>query len=298
MTLNNDDKEPLVFDDDPLDDVLYAERPADPTPADFFLPIKNHMRKVRKASQAHDNSALLSALTVISKENMALHQPICDEIIDITEALIPNIPLPSLTYDIVSLTPLLERIWALPGTPHGYKRRRAVGDRLYRCYEHQRRYADARQILHRLIQITQERGERTGEAVYTNNFAFEYLLEKRWKDAMPLFQRAEKLFFDEGDDFQGANSQANFMTCIFSLRPACELTEHEPELRDLAHALSKDNDWRARKPLNLLSQIRESQGNIDGAIQFMQCALSASEGDNLRWSEIDQARLAELETKK
>jgi len=289
------DRIQLVFDDESLDGILYGKPVADPTPADVFLPIKTLMLRIHAASASQDEEALISALAAITREDMALHRPICDEIIRVMGLLIPVDPLPTFVHDIASLTPLLEKIWALPYSMHEYDRQCAVGNRLYRCYEHQKRYGEARSVLTALIRLAQEKGDQVNEAVYNNNLAFEYLLEERQEDAMPLFQRAEQLFFRNSKTFEVANARANYLTCVFSLRPARELVDHEAELIDLAHTLSENNDWRARKPCVLLSRIRESLGDRQAAIDYMQLAIRASADDNLQWTVIDQARLDDLE---
>jgi tetratricopeptide (TPR) repeat protein len=287
-------KQSLVFDDEPLDGVLYGELSKGPTPADCFIPIKEHMRIIREAAQNRDRTILLETLTLIFSEDMPLHMPICDEIIDITETLIPIDPLPELSYDISGITPLLEKIWSLQKREHDYDRRVRIGNRLYRSYEHQGKFDKARDILNTLISLAQERHRRTSEAVYTNNLAFEYLLEEKWQSAMMLFQRAEKIFINEGDSYEVSNARANYLSCLFSVCSASEMAKHENELNELAQELSKDNNWRARKPNVLLSRIRESLGDIDGAVDYMERAINASEGKGLKWTEIDKTRLSEL----
>ncbi|MCU7809787.1 MAG: tetratricopeptide repeat protein [Candidatus Thiodiazotropha sp. (ex Notomyrtea botanica)] len=289
--------ERLVFDDEPLDGILYGTPVSEPTPADCFLPIKAHMQRIHTTLDNHNVAGLISALNAITRNDMALHRPVCDELVHAMGILIPSNPVPLLEKDNASLIPLLEKIWALPYSASEYNRQNAVGNRLHRIYEHQHRYAEARAILTNLTRLAQVKGDQDSEATCYNNKAFDYLLEERYKDAMPLFQSAEQLFFKNNDNFSAANSRANYLTCVFSLRPVRELIDYEAELIELARTLSENNDWRARKSYVLLSRIREFLEDRQMAIDYMRHAINASIDDNLQWTAIDQARLAELEAK-
>ncbi len=291
-------KEPLVFDDDSLDGILYGENPTTPTLADCFLPIKEHMGNIREAFKANDHAALLTTLTVITEKKMPLHQYVCDEIIEYTKILIPSIPLPELSYNIGVLTPLLEQIWTLPDLDINNERRVSIGDRLYRCYEHQKNFSAAQDVLHSLIKLSQDRGDKVNEAVYTNNLAFEYILEEQYEDAMTLFQYAQSIFLDENIDFQSANSRTNYLICMYKLGGASILLEHEEELKLLVQSLSNEGEWHVRKPYALLAEARASQNDLSGAIKYILKAIKASENYQVKWTEIDKKRLAELEAMK
>jgi hypothetical protein len=67
----------------------------------------------------------------------------------------------------------------------------------------------ARRVLTTLLDINIEEGDRPEEAVATNNLAFEYLLEGRYQEGIPGFERAATIFEEIGDAAQSANSHAN-----------------------------------------------------------------------------------------
>ncbi len=291
-------KLPLVFDDDPLEHILSGNKDYHgPTPADCFLHIKMHMKRVRQAHQDNNTYALLQELTNIASAKIPLTLHVCNEILQIVEAIVRDVPLPIIDNEFKELTPLLEEIWRFAQAQRNIPLQLEAGWRLHRCYEHQREFNSAREILRELIQLAQETGAHAKEALYNNNLAFEYLLEGKWQDAMPYFDAAARLSHKLNDKFEYANSRANYLTCVFAEKPATELSGCEDELQELYDTLSESAGWKARKPLVLLAKIYESRNDLAEAIRYVEAAVTASEPYKLQWTVMDREYLAGLKAR-
>jgi len=127
-----------------------------------------------------------------------------------------------------------------------------------------------------------------------NNFAFEYLLERKWKEAIPPFERAARILKENGDQTEYANARANYWTCRFECDEVKEVEEVEAELKILSRKLRDSADWHRRKPLVLLAKIEERRGNLDAAVRLVEQAIEACKGGRTRYPELDQTYLNHL----
>jgi tetratricopeptide (TPR) repeat protein len=191
----------------------------------------------------------------------------------------------------------LEEIWKLAVRLANERLQTDAGSPLYRCYEHQGRYKDARRILTRLMEINRAHGDRVNEAVHLNNFAFEYLLEKKWDDAAPYFAKAALIFKDTGQNFDYANARANFWTCRFEAGDFGSVKEAKKELTAHAKTLKGGSSWHSRKPLILQAMLAEKEGRIPQAVRLVKGAIKASARSNTRYADMDKAYLMRLERK-
>jgi tetratricopeptide (TPR) repeat protein len=209
--------------------------------------------------------------------------------------LVPNCPNPCLEHDLTPLGPLLEEMWQLALRAEEKSLQQELGTVFYRWYEHYQHYEDARGVLAVLLEISRERGDRTNEAVMLNNFAFEYVLEEKWQEAIPLFEEAATIFRDNSDEYEYANARANYWTCRFECADLENLEEVEEELRTLRDILTRRTGWHARKPLILLAKIEERRGSTQPAIRFVEQAIESCKGSNTRYPELDASYLRDLQ---
>jgi tetratricopeptide (TPR) repeat protein len=189
---------------------------------------------------------------------------------------------------------LIEQIWDLAMEKKDKPLQDVVGTSLYRWYEHQKRFGDARQVLTILLEIDREKGDRLDEAVLTNNFGFEYLLEGRHQEAMPLFEEAARLFKEVNNQFEHFNVRANYWICRLECDDSVELESLEGELKTIERILGSQTDWRARKPLMLRAKLEERKGNIHLAIQLVEQAIEVGKKANTRYPESDARYLGYL----
>ena len=141
---------------------------------------------------------------------------------------------------------------------------------------------------------TGTKASRVSEAVTLNNFAFEYQLEQRWGEAMPLFHQAADMFKQAGNPLQHANSRANYWMCRFAIGDVKEMDDIEIEVKELAETIGHHGSWIERKPLILLAHIEEQRGNVVGAIDFVNRAIASARDSGTRFPEIDGEYLDRL----
>lgn len=67
----------------------------------------------------------------------------------------------------------------------------------------------------------------------TNNLVFEYMLEERWAEAIPIFEEAATIFKEENISFEYENSLANYWTSRFALDDFGEIENTKAELEKL-----------------------------------------------------------------
>jgi tetratricopeptide (TPR) repeat protein len=191
----------------------------------------------------------------------------------------------------------MEKIWETAVGKQDINLQQQSGGAIYRWYEHQGIYSEARRVLTRLVEIHAERGEIHDEAVCRNNLGFEYLLERRFQEAMVHFDRAAKLFERIGDSGEGANSRSNYWICLFERGEPGDLRRAEEELEVLAETLTHAHFWQARKPLTLLAKISEQRGKLRKAIEFAKRAIQCGTGSGTRYPETDAEYMRGLESR-
>ena len=301
FSLRNDDQASaeLYFDDEPLDRILYGSKKGGPTRANLYLPIMECIRKIRKAFAMGDIQAGLLIATECDQSGLFLTDTYCHKLVDLLGCLIPNCPNLVLEHDLSAVGPLFERMWEFSLYKKNEELQLAVGGKLYRLYEHYRKFEEARHVLLRLIELYGKKKNSVLEAVHVNNFAFEYLLEGKWEEAIPLFDKAAKMFLDRGEHFEFANAKANCWTCRFELGDVTPVNNIERELKSILKTLDRGGEWRSRKPLILLAKIKERQGNIQKAIRYVQRAIEICRKSTVKtqYSEIDSTYLEQLKNK-
>ena len=287
----------LVFDDEPLERILYGKKLKGPTRANLFFPALGWVQKIRRAFKDGDIRAAVKNASELAVKEYSISTQMCFELSLIMRGIVPDYPNPIIEIDLSPLGPLLEQMWNLALRSEGRELQKTVGAPLYRWYEHHQQYENARRVLTTLIEIAKEDEDRIGEAVVINNFAFEYLLEGRPEGAISFFEKAAKIFEDNEIIFEYANARANYWTCRFECDDLEEDQKIEAELKSLAKTLGKKADWRTRKPLILLARIEERRGNISAAVQLVERAIKACKNGKTRYPELDRKYLEHLKCK-
>lgn len=296
FSLSEDPEEPLelFFDDEPLDGILYGKKLCGPTRANLFWPSREIVSKIIQADRKLDIKEILEGISELNTLGYPLSIEMCYELLSIAAKMVPNYPLPLIRYDLSPFGPLLENIWALAQKHNEIILLKASGTLLYRWYEHHQKYQNARKILTKLIETYREEKDQSSEAVMLNNFAFEYFLEGRFREAIPIFEQAAGLFKSIGDSFEYANSRANYWLCQLEYNKFLDIEKFERELNDIEKILCVEKSWHARKPLILRAKIEEKKGNIHKAINFVKQAIKSTKGTNTRYPELDCKYLQNL----
>jgi tetratricopeptide (TPR) repeat protein len=294
---NLDPPPEIFFDDEPLERILYGQELQGPTRANLFYPATELARKILRASLEGKMEDILENASRLAGPEHPLSLGVCFELTEIMRAIVPDYPNPILPFDLSSLGPLLRRIWNYSLEPENRELQGSIGTPLYRWYEHHRRYDEARQILLALIAKYRKNGDRVDDAVMTNNLAFQYMHEARWREAMHLFAEAATLFKEINFSFDHANSRANYWTCGVEILGPDEFDMAEKEMRDFTQILSKFNDWHSRKPYFVLAKIEERRGNVSKAIQLVEKAIQVCKDGKTRYPELDAKYLGYLKNR-
>ncbi len=207
--------------------------------------------------------------------------------------LIPDIPLPIATLESAPLAPLMKTLLCFIDETNDPGVVRWTNPWMYRFFEHNRDFDVSRGILKKLAAIYQYEGNRPYEAIAINNLAFQYQLEGRPCEAIPLFEFAARRFREERCDFQYANARANYWMCRFSLNmiDRNKLTSIEKETLKIMEYIGQTGAWFERKPLILLAKIEEIRGNLQNAIHLVQLAIDSGHHCETRYPVIDQKYL-------
>lgn len=287
----------FVFDDESLEHILYGDRGEGPTPAGLFGIGNRHVQEMRAALRLGNHDAVVADCAALAACGCPLSIGTCRELAAVLKTIVPQVPNPVLRVELGPLRPLLEKIWDIAIEKADTDLQKQGSAPLYRWYEHQGMYDDARRILNRLIEINTEQGELSGEAVSRNNLGFEYLLEGRFQEAMEHFEKAARLFEQVGSLAQCANSRANHWICLFERGETGNLDQAETELEKLAESLTHFHFWQARKPYVLLARISEKRGRLRKAVELVKRAIQSAAGSGTRYPETDAEYLKSLEAK-
>mgnify|MGYP001569933459 FL=1 len=249
------------------------------------------MDEIRNLFKNKSISAFSEKVTELLREPLKVSKNIYFELNEFLSEFVPNYPKPKLEYDISNFGEIIEKIWAFAENS-GLEEK--FGTNIYRWYEHHGHYSKAREILQKLIDIAKKNKDRSSQAIYTNAFAFEYLLEqKEWEKAASLFKKAEKLF--EKDTITFYNAKANYWTCKIENDDVDNIEAAKRELNLILEKLSSGGShWQIRKPYILLAKLEEQEGNIKKAIELVEKAISLTHGSPTLYTEEDREYLDKL----
>jgi tetratricopeptide (TPR) repeat protein len=296
---SNDNKnQDFYFDDEPLERILYGDDLNGPSPANLYAPSHKYVQKIITSCKERNLADLISALSALAKDNLLISTGVCHLITDAIGELFPYYPNPIVVHDITNLEPLLVNIWGIALEKQEVSLLSKVGTPLFRWYEHHGKYEDARRILNKLIETSRERNDRVNEALHLNNFAFEYLLEKRWSDAISHFVASAALFEQSGIPFEAVNARANYWICRFELDDVDDLESAEAELNEISKVFNGAKRWYERKSLILFAKIEERRGNIAKAINLVERAIESAKESHTKYPEIDRNYLEQLMLKR
>ena len=289
--------EEFVFDDEPLEKILYGEAGNGPTRANLFWPVLELVEEITRAFRESDVPRAIMKASELGLKKLPISTGACRTLALIMESIVPQYPDPVMDHDLSSLGNLLEQIWEVARSSRNPALEESVGTTLYRWYEHHGHYEKARGVQTELLEKPRKRNDPLHEAILINNLAFEYLLERKWREAMHLFEKAVHINQEQGRRFEAANSKANYWICRFECGPVNEIKKTEAELQSLRKQLSESTGWHARKPLILLARIEEGRGNIKAAIELVKEAIESSSNTKTRYGEMDRKYLEALMSK-
>lgn len=145
---------------------------------------------------------------------------------------------------------------------------------------------------------SKNKGKTEEEAILINNLGYEYILEQKWKEAEPLFKEAMEIFNNLRNKGEYNNAKTNYITCKIERDQIGDIETMKQELMSLAEELNSTGNYRyRRKPYIMLAKLEEKKGNIEGAIVFVEKALSIPKDVDTTYPEEDRKHLDNLRKK-
>ncbi len=283
----------LVFDDEPMEAILYGQPGPGPTIANAFGRVRKILERLKRFVRQGALIETLGELKSLAADLPPLSLSACRELTEILSIFIPCVPCPILRHDIRSLEILLEGICEALSR-HNTFVLEGARTLLFRCHEHLGNFESARRVLQAMAAILTQPADRMRLACNQNNLGFEYLLERRWSDALPYFERAAALATETGDRVEAAVMRSNYWSCRVELDGIEGCDGLEAEAGRLRQVLEGSRDWRVRKVLILQARIMEHRGKQDEAINLVLRAIAAARNSETRWPEIDGSYLEHL----
>lgn len=285
----------FFFDDETLESILYdgPGAGAGPSPAGLFgstepivSTILHAFGRGETGEGLHGMAELLAGCNPVRVTNLI-------RFTSLLESLIPGVPRPIVQDRDVSYGSLLDHLLAAGLAWDDDTLVQRAGTLLYRYYEGCGRYGDAARVVGNLLERAKGRGDRSNEAVLTNNLGYDYLLARDWERAEGCFARAIALFADDCSGFERANARLNHLLARYERAGGSPPGRFEKKLHRFMSALGKD--WRRRKALIPLARIAERRGDLEMAIRYARQAVEASQGVPTRHLNDDQEFLEHLE---
>lgn len=233
------------------------------------------------------------AAAELGENNIVISPALLTGLDPLMSNLVIRYAFPTLTWDISPLEPLIDKLWQLvtrEANPTCYA---TVEPWIYRWYEHQGRYKEARQHQRQFIKFYRSRCLQGREAGTTNNMAYEYQFEGKWRTAMLLFGASAEMHKSVGALTDWGNSRANYWICRLGRgkAKARDIKMLQNEIEAISNAIGKSHDLYARKPLILRARISEWYGHVDEAVRYARLALELGQRTGTRYPEVDSQYL-------
>ncbi len=285
--------EGFVFDDEPLECILYDMPGAGPTPAGMFASVEPFVAAIEDAFDRGDQDEGLRIMARLLCGGDSVSIPDMIRFAFRIGSLIPQIPCPDVREGAVPYDELLEPLFAAGLACDASILAERAGTSLYRYYEGCGRYADAARVVGVLLERANSKGNRTDEAIYTNNLGYDHLMAGDYARAETLFERGAALFAECGLDVESRNVRMNLLHARFEQAGAESYERFEDELNRFLADYGKDP--RRRKALVLLARISERRGDPEAAARLVRQAMDANEGIPTRLRLDDLEYLERLE---
>jgi len=283
----------FVFDDEPMESILYDDFGTGPSPAGLFASSGVFVSAIIQAFERgavdeglHEMAELFARGDPVSASDLFRFAMLFG-------SLVPSVPYPIVQDRGVPYDPLLEHLFSAGLACDEDTLVQRTGTLLYRYYEGCGRYGDAARVVGDLLERAKRKCNRSDEAVLTNNLGYDYLMGRDWEQAEECFARAITLFADDRSGFERANARLNHLLARYERAGGAPPERFAKKLYRFMAALGKD--WRRRKALIPLGQIAERRGNLEMAIRYARQAVEASEGIPTRHLLDDQSYLEHLE---
>ncbi len=291
-------QQPLVFDDEPIDSILYGPSSRGPSPATVFTDIDPVVDEIKQAAGSNNIARALEVMGWLFAGQSPVPLSACMSLVRVLRSMVPLVPKPILTDTAIKAGPLLHEIIARAKRVNATDLQTEAETIVYRWHEGRGEYGKARSVVASLRDRAASAGDDSQLAVMINNYAYEFLLEGNYLDAEPHFINALKSFKDLGMKTEVPNALANLLTCRFALSPNHEWEAMLPELAESHCALRDAGDWRVRKTSLLYSERAIAQGRLTVAVAWARKAETASRKVTTQLHQDDENYLRSLKARR
>lgn len=287
----------FLFDDEPLERILYGEDLPAASSANLFLGAREAVDQIDDAMSRGNVEDALRLAAELGKQETVLSERSCRVLAGVLRQVVPSAPCPLLRHDLSELAELVRLLWASAGGTANPIFLNSLGTTVFRWYEHHHQYQAARKVLQEMIELARSRGDTSNEGIALNNFAFNLLLEGRPREAAPLFERAVELFAKCDNAFELMNARANFWLCLIESNDIKDINQLSDELPGLTRHLKNGSAWQRRKPLIIKAWIAEQRGEISKALALVKKAVKICRDCHSFYPQRDAETLRRLQGK-
>ena len=121
----------FVFDDEPLDHILYGVSSSGASPANLYLAEKLYVLKIVEAAQLGDIKKLIELASSFSTDEYPLSLDMYCRLAEILKAIVPQAPKSILQYDMSGLGQIMETIWKVSLKKEAKETKMKIGSSLY-----------------------------------------------------------------------------------------------------------------------------------------------------------------------
>ena len=224
--------EDLVYDDEPLDELLYGQLTHGPSAANLYSPIK----RLELALSSADGTVIERAFREASGccgANPSLIPEIVAKLSDLARGCLPQWPKPLNGALSAAGLQLLELLWKRGRDAGQRSSMLAAGSVLWEWYEYAQRPASAREVLEELVALHRDQAADEPMQGLLNNLAYQHFLLRDWPKARQHYQSACEIAERSGNRADFLNSRVGWWAARYEECPVEVASELVAELRRL-----------------------------------------------------------------
>jgi tetratricopeptide (TPR) repeat protein len=264
----------LVYDDEPLEAILYGAGPAEPTPA-CIRPVEPNPLLLTVLIDSQDSAALERFYRELAQQVEAgqlLDRAAAASLANVTRKLLPVWPQPLQKPLLPAARTFLECLWRQSRSDPVLAE--SIGNVLWEWYEYSKRHDAAREILAALAEYCEGDGRLAQAALNLNQLAYQWLMQQNWTAAERAYQRSCELATLADSRRNYLIARVGWWSARFEQDPAGIA---EPLSRDMAALVPEiaghDIVMTQRKALVCLARAEAHLGRIEAALKRLDQAI-------------------------
>jgi len=263
----------LVYDDEPLDELLYGHVTHGPSAANLYSPIK----RLEQALSGTDEVVIDHAFREAGgccQASPSLIPEIVVQLSNLSRGCLPQWPKPLNGVLSPAGLQLLELLWKRSRDAGQRSSMLAAGSVLWEWYEYAQRPASAREVLEELVAVYRDQPADEPMQGLLNNLAYQHFLLNDWPKARQHYQSACEIAERSGNRADFLNSRVGWWAARYEECPVEAAAELVEELRRLLVEIDDLNRLlSARKALRYLALAEARLGNEHSALECVDRAI-------------------------